>query len=102
MADIDTFDDLKPQPSSRPVPTLLMSLERRVFTPGQTYTFVSKNGRYSGERSSEFTKNRRFMFLRDEEGAGNVVHHIFQLKGASYLESFTDAQCLDYNIEVAS
>lgn len=103
MTDVDLFDDLKPQPPFSPAPPLLMSLERRVFEPGRTYVFTAKTIKKFGSVSTFHTnKIRRLVFMRDENGAGSVVHHIFKQKGAWYLETFTDAQCLEYDIEAAS
>lgn len=79
-------------------------LKRSVFTPGQIYEFKSKSGKSNGLTTAlHNTRVRIFIFERDEKGAGSVVHHIFRSRAAGWIETFTDAQCMDYHVrEVAS
>ena len=93
----DTWITLQP---ATPIDLQAFSLKRRVFTPGNTYTFTIKNGRHVAKTGGfHSTKIRRLIFLRDEAGAGSVVHHLFRSDVAGWIESFTDAQCLEFNIK---
>ena len=64
------------------------------FKKGATYRFTQ--GVIKAEKFAN-ARIRRLAFVREEPGTG-VTHHLFMMTGGS-LESFTEWQLADYQIE---
>ena len=85
---------LSEEPASRPgaaaetIP-LASTLARRRFIPGRVYVFRKNR-----------INMREMEFIRDTVRSGAAVHHIFR-HASGYIETFTDSQCIDYEIEEA-
>lgn len=78
-----------------------LPMERRSFIPGCKYVFATRTQRADGNaKSFHIDRVRRFVFIRDVHGPGGVVKHVFRSPGAGWIETFTDAQCMDYEIEM--
>lgn len=94
---------LSEEPASRPGPAaetipLASTLARRRFIPGRVYVFSMKNRE---KVKTVYGMNMREMeFIRDTVRSGAAVHHIFR-HASGYIETFTDSQCIDYEIEEA-
>lgn len=62
---------------------------QRNFSPGRLYAFV-----WPGAMIQE----KELYFICEQPGAFGAVHHIFRHPEAGWLESFTDAACVDWII----
>lgn len=62
---------------------------QRNFTPGKTYSFARKDSE---------TRKKTLYYCGEQPGAFGVTHYLFRHPEAGYLESFTDAACVDWKI----
>ena len=72
------------------------------FTPGKSYRFRPKPGKYTQMLAAVSVHTRTLTYLRDELGdwrprGKRVVLHVFQWRGGA-LECFTDEQAADFII----
>ena len=62
---------------------------QRNFTPGKTYSFA---------RQDLEMRKKTLYYCGEQPGAFGVTHYLFRHPEAGYLESFTDAACVDWKI----
>ncbi len=65
------------------------------FKQGATYRFTMGSAK---DKKIAASRTQRLSFVRVEPGAG-VTHHLFKLVPGGALESFTEVQLGDYQIE---
>ena len=88
----DLIPEAKHVRADVPEDTQGKKLRRYVLRSGTAYTFT--------KMTTSGLNTKMLVFLRDTRDCGAGVHHVFR-HGTGYIETFTDAACMDWTIKEA-